>query len=706
MKKIIILLFLILGVKAKAQHTTSFASSSEMNEMIQLYKNKYTEESSQYADCILWCAMQCALANDNKQASFLLKSSDELFMKYGTGNFHGRDTLSQILRFDILAKIEQNSDRDYYAIKFAKRALKLKRLFFGDESEQTLNALLDLSQLYAERYKYKTAANIHNKGYKSYVELLKKEFCSSSESGRNAYWQVASLYVGKTLNEALKFSNKKRYASSSMSAAAYNASLLSKGILLNTTIDFENYVRNCSSVEANRLLDERKLSSELSIQDSLDHRMLNVLKDEGKEYNIPKLSIVWQDVANNLSENDVAIEFFRTPLKEYGALIIKKGWQNPKIIKLNNHVRRGNEYITLEKALKIYIDEKKEESYKQSTTSWDISRAIWTDKLLLYLPENEDAKVYFSADGLLQLLNLESLPFNNPKKSGHAIMSDIYNLFRLSSTRILAIDNNREIQKGPATLYGDLLYNVEDSIMQQESKKYSITRGHIRHIRESANDIAPLSHTKVEVSSIANTLQQNNDFTVDLLVQSKGNEESFKYLSNVNPRILHIATHGFYDPDDSSESVRNDMKLLIDSSMQRTGLLLAGAQKTMVGGVIPEGVEDGILSAYEIAHVNLNNLEIAVLSACETALGDVTTDGVAGLQRGFKQAGTKSLLMSLWKVDDEATCALMSAFYSNWIEKKMSKHDAFEAAKKSIRETQKWSSPKYWSAFILLDAID
>lgn len=705
MKNIIKLLLLTFSISLNAQQPMSSVSHSEMNEKLKSYEVRYTKNSSQYADCVLWCAMQCALSNDNKQARKLLKHSDKLFNLYGPGIFNGRDTISEILRYDVLSKIEQNLNSNYYAIKYAKRSFLLKQKYFGSESEQTLNAVLDLSQLYAERQKFQKAAKLHNSGYKGYVELLKREFCSSSESKRIAYWKIASLYVGKTLTETLKFPNMNSSVASTMSSSAYNVCLLSKGILLNTTIDFENYVKNSTSNEANRLLEERKLASDLSIQDSLDYLILDVLKKEGQEYHIPQLSIVWQDVAQNLEDNDVSIEFFRTPVMEYGAIVIKKGWKAPKIIKLKNQIKSGNKYITLENALKLCIDNKNDTD-NQKSILWELSRAIWTDKLLMNLPEEVDAKVYFSADGLLQLLNLESLPFNNPNESNPAIMSDIYNLYRLSSTRLLAIESTGKINEGCATLYGDILYNVEDSIMKKESDRYSMTRGQVRRIRGAANDIMPLNHTKIEVSSIASTLKHDDSILVEMLTQSKGNEESFKNLSGTKQRILHIATHGFYDPDDSPNSVFNEAQLSIDSSMQRTGLLLAGSQKAMCGEEIPDGVEDGILTAYEISHVNLNKLEIAVLSACETALGDVTKDGIAGLQRGFKQAGTKSLLMSLWKVDDEATCALMTEFYSNWIEKNMSKHDAFEAAKKTIRETAKWSSPKYWAAFILLDGLD
>ena len=96
-----------------------------------------------------------------------------------------------------------------------------------------------------------------------------------------------------------------------------------------------------------------------------------------------------------------------------------------------------------------------------------------------------------------------------------------------------------------------------------------------------------------------------------------------------------------------------------------------------------------------------------VLSACQTGLGEISGDGVLGLQRGFKKAGANSLLMSLWKVDDQATCFLMTQFYEN-LAKGKNKNLALEQAKKAVRlkKDKGWDDPKYWAAFILLDALD
>lgn len=693
-----------------AQTTSTSVLRSNLNNILSYYRNLYTENSYQFADCVQWCAMQCIRAGDNKQADKLLKKSDLIYKNYGKGVFNGRDTLNEIFRCDILSKAEQNFERNHYAIRYSRHSLKLKRLYFGNNSEPVLNTLLDLSQLYAELRRYRKAARIHNMGYNSYVELLKREFCSGSEAKRNAYWKTASLYVGKTMTEAHKFGGKALSSQSSMASAAYNANLLSKGILLNTTIDFENFVRNSSSVEAMRLLSERKSSSDMLIQDSLDYEILRVLNEEGNPYSIPQLSISWQDVANQLADNDVAIEFYRTSLKEYGALVIKKGWKAPQIVRLNTHVKVGRRYKTLESILRATIDDFKEERKVSQETMWALSQAIWTGKLISLLPEEAGGKVYFSADGLLQLVGLESLPFNKPKDSKSVNMSDIYNLYRLSSTRVLALNQAMPHTQAHATLYGDILYDLEDSIMKRESQQYAGSRKTTRHFRGAINDVIPqLPQTRVEVDMIASTLGQTAKIQVDTLMQAKGNEESFKNLSGTHQSILHIATHGFYEPEASLSSESGSTHTIIDQSMQRTGLLLAGSQKAFSEDFAPEGVEDGVLTAYEISQVDLSHLDIAILSACETALGDVTTDGVAGLQRGFKKAGANSILMSLWKVDDEATCKLMTEFYSNWIAKKMTKHDALEAAKNTVRtdkEHPQWEDPKYWAAFILLDGLD
>ncbi len=141
--------------------------------------------------------------------------------------------------------------------------------------------------------------------------------------------------------------------------------------------------------------------------------------------------------------------------------------------------------------------------------------------------------------------------------------------------------------------------------------------------------------------------------------------------------------------------------------MIRSGLLLAGANHAWkTGKPLKPGMEDGILTAYEISHLNLSNTELVVLSACETGLGDIQgNEGVYGLQRAFKIAGAKYLIMSLWQVPDKQTSLLMTTFYKKWLprggEEKMTIPEAFRAAQKELRDAG--LDPYQWAGFVLVE---
>lgn len=127
----------------------------------------------------------------------------------------------------------------------------------------------------------------------------------------------------------------------------------------------------------------------------------------------------------------------------------------------------------------------------------------------------------------------------------------------------------------------------------------------------------------------------------------------------------------------------------------RSGLILAGGNHAWkTGKPIRPDMEDGILTAYEICQLNLRNTELVVLSACETGLGDLQgNEGVYGLQRAFKIAGAKNLIMSLWQVPDQQTKELMTLFYKYWLLKK-----------RQFVKPCKWRKGNYgikdWSHFI------
>lgn len=692
--------------------------NSSLNQVLSFYEKRYTVHSPQYADCMMWCAYACAEFGDNKQAWHLLKQSTEIFKQCGHGAFEGRDTINEIFRLDLESKLEYNSGRDYMAVRLSKHSCSLKCEHFGKQSEPYLNALLDLSRLYAERLKYQKSNRYHNMGYDAYVERIKQEFCQTSDSERALYWEKAIKYIEKTLELAHKSSRKSQIGGDrSLASAAYNAMLLSKGLLLNTTVGFESFINSSGNAEAIRDLQLKKelmdQQAPQHVLDSLDYAILNVLHQSGQGFELPHLSIGWKDVAAKLSPNDIAIEFYKTASGEYGAILLKQCWKSPKVVKLCEFVSSREGYTPLATAMnKTSLEHYSKE---QDEELWKLSKSIWTDDLVRYFPKGNEGKVYFSADGELLITGIEYLPFVKPNEDGSFYsISDLFPVYRLSSTRELVMEKDKA-SSNEAAIYGGLRYDMQyenilaDARLHRDSANTDLAYLPIdkkRALRE-ADAIDYLEGTKTEADSIVSTINRETNQKLHAVpyTDEKGTEASFKSLSHLHHRLIHIATHGyFYDERDSTF---NRFKLG-NHPMVRSGLLFAGADYKWFGESFPKGVDDGFLTALEISNLDFRGLDLVVLSACETGKGNIKGDGVFGLQRGFKMASANSILMSLWKVDDEATCLLMTEFYKNWIGNKMTKHDALEEAKKAVRSQKEkhWDEPRYWAAFILLDGLD
>ena len=136
------------------------------------------------------------------------------------------------------------------------------------------------------------------------------------------------------------------------------------------------------------------------------------------------------------------------------------------------------------------------------------------------------------------------------------------------------------------------------------------------------------------------------------------------------------------------------------SALKRSGLIMAGANPAWTEGHILPNVEDGILTAEEISYLDFRNTSLAIISACDSGLGEVNNDGVEGLQRAFKSAGVQTLVVTLWKVDDSATELMMTEFYKNLI-KGSSRREAFDLARSTVKS--KYPDPYYWAPFVMID---
>ena len=398
----------------------------------------------------------------------------------------------------------------------------------------------------------------------------------------------------------------------------------------------------------------------------------------------------WTDVYHILKEKELAIEFVEFPLwnqnqSMYGALVLRKDSAFPKLIPLFE-----------ERQLKQVSDTLYYQCKEMTDLVWKPLQA-----------ELEGIKnIYFSPSGAIYNIGIEYLPG-----------MEKYKIYRLSSTRELVTDRKSE-SENRAVLYGGLDYyaglnaipvNRKSEIEDVMYTEHADVRGmNLRGGKEA------LPQTKIEVEQIGQELKEAQ-WDYKLLTDGNGTEESFKSLAGKRLKYLHLSTHGFYyTPEEANDTdydflqLDNHIASAEDKALTRSGLILSGANHILEGDTLPDNVEDGILTAKEIADVDLRGLDLVVLSACQTGLGDITqSEGVFGLQRGFKKAGANSILMSLWEVDDKAAQILMTQFYRNLLSGQ-SKRQSLLAAQEYLRKVEdgKYDEPKYWAAFILLDGIN
>ena len=317
--------------------------------------------------------------------------------------------------------------------------------------------------------------------------------------------------------------------------------------------------------------------------------------------------------------------------------------------------------------------------------------SIFWEKLMPHLKKTNN--IYFCPDDVFYKLAIESCEI-----SPNVYISDKFNIIRLTSMRnITDYKSHKNISHSSANLYGDITYSLSDSTMKKQSEKYRILRSD-RGFAES------LKHSKQEINNISDILLSKN-VNVRIFDRQYANEESFMTINGNSPDILHLSTHGFYWDNKQAQSsqfynTRQSPLIEIDA-MSRSGLLLAGANKALQGDISQE-TDDGILTADEIAQTDLHNTQLVVLSACDTGLGDINSEGVYGLQRAFMLAGAKTIVMSLWKVDDEATSLLMSFFYEELFVVGDA-HFAIKKAQDRLKAILKYSSPYYWASFIVIN---
>ena len=333
--------------------------------------------------------------------------------------------------------------------------------------------------------------------------------------------------------------------------------------------------------------------------------------------------------------------------------------------------------------------------FEQLYTSPAIYEHIWSPILNTF---DGVQTIYFSPSGLLHNIGVEYAVDDSGLE-----MNETIDFHRLSSTRQL-LEERKAGELNDFVLLGGINYNL---------------KGTSREVVPQGG-LAYLPATAAEVEGVFSHLRKNNK-NVECLEGDEASERNLhKITADGHHDVFHFATHGFYfsnGKEDSAsfrdmdanvfhtvfsdtESIENSCE---DFSLTQSGLFLAGANERLAGAKL-ESDDDGILYSSEITALPLKDTSVVVLSACGTALGDLScSEGVFGVQRGFKLAGAEKLVMSLWKVDDEATKVFMEKLYAGLMESE-DVETAFRDARMELRlsDAGKWDSPEYYNAFVLL----
>jgi len=273
---------------------------------------------------------------------------------------------------------------------------------------------------------------------------------------------------------------------------------------------------------------------------------------------------------------------------------------------------------------------------------------------------------------------------------------------QLSSTAVLLQQSKFNNTPESIALFGGINYEaVTEELLAKaknlRSRQEFVSRSISSEADRGSSNWGYLPGTLQEVNAIEN-IAKKKKVTSTKFTGNAAIEEQFKSLKgNNSPRIIHISTHGFFFEDAEQGEHYNAAK----NPLNRAGLLFAGANTTWQGKTTTDGIDDGILTAYEATNVTFGNTQLVVLSACETGLGEIKgSEGVFGLQRAFKNAGAEYIIMSLWKVPDAETAEFMEYFYKKLF--------GGESIPDAFRKTQNYMKKKYpddpykWAAFVLV----
>lgn len=597
-------------------------------------------------------------------------------------------------------KLERHEETERLYRKYAEGIRKL----YGDKYEEYIDALGYLANAEAFAGHLNSACTDYTSAVERLKEKIQQKLPYLNTAEREGYWKK----VSKLIQDMTPFALEAKEFQTAFTTACYDGLVLSKAFLLGSERSTYDLIKSHGTdEEARAFLQTASMQAKLrgwenegtSRTDSIlaltskVRQMESRLAKRCRSYGDIStfMSIGYKEIKEKLKDEDVLIDFTdfvsESRGRVYAAYLVNSKQENPLLIKLFAESKIDSLQVN-------YPEQYYENPYAETMRQllWD----PFKEKV------KEGATVYYVPSQLLFQIALESLPMEDG-----SLLGEHYHFVRLSSARELVnfdlkLNIDMAANNPSAVLYGGLLYDLEANDWETEAKKYDVSsllavRGDVLR-GDSIFRLLPGS--KKEVDAIGQILRTHR-LKVELFTGKRGTEESFLSMSGNAPEILHVATHGFYYTPDEAQEI--DYLRGYKDAMSLSGLVMSGGNAAWLGKELPDGVLGGILTASNIARLDLSNTELTVLSACESGKGKATAEGLYGLQRAFKKAGVKTMVMSLWNVSDRVGTEFMNIFYEKLLDKE-NQHDkrkAFEKAKMAIRK--KYPDPYYWACFVMMD---
>ena len=445
---------------------------------------------------------------------------------------------------------------------------------------------------------------------------------------------------------------------------------------------------------------QRFIGSEISYKelDQLEKKLIHQIQDS--EYHFSYASLTWQDIKRSLSKDEIAIEIITyvgfpeseedNKVLRYGALILSNEMTAPVMVDICSFQDLSdlmyNALVEQEYGInQLYLKEK-------DTTLYNLT---WKNIEPFILGAKT---IYISPQLNFQNINLLYIPCPDNK-----YISEKYDIRIVSSTSALC-KKQKEIEFSDIALFGGIKYTKNSNEPETSIGGKNLLRGIVLNdfIDKTRGSYGYLRATDIEVDSIY-YIMSSHSYKPQMYKGGAADERSFREFDGNAPSIIHLATHGYYlwgfgAHNDYFSKLRPNLDN--DYAMLYSGLLLANGSTSLNEPIDNNALCDGVLTAEEISWFDLNKTKLVVLSACDSAIGSATKEGIGGLLKAFKNAGVEHIIASLWKVPDEATSKLMIAFYKQLA----SGTDIHKALNKAQEEVfRQYPDPFYWAAFILID---